>query len=49
MGIVELQNYIRAELQALGGRDAVLVAMRAAGIDADTIKMVEYWTAGLCD
>ena len=49
MGIVELQNYIRKELEVLGGREAVLLAMCAAGMDADTIKMAEHWTNGLCD
>ncbi len=49
MGIVELQDYIRKELKALGGREAILLAMRAAGMDADTIKMAEYWTNGFCD
>jgi hypothetical protein len=42
----ELREYIAATLQALGGRDAALSALRAHPVtDSDTIKMVEAWPA----
>ena len=42
----ELRAYVARTLQEIGGRDAVLSALRAdPGTDSDTIKMVEAWPA----
>ncbi len=45
MGGDELRNCVRDTLEALGGPEVALIAMRAAGTDAKTIKMVEDWPA----